>query len=98
MDDVAFVGLFAGYDIYQRKEATDRLRDILCTLKREIWGRFGSTLRKDIPEKYVKIFLPYYKNYTYDVYETVLTAKGILAERIWKYGFAFCGKKVWIGG
>lgn len=30
-------------------------------------------------------------------YETVLTAKGILAERIRKYGFAFCGKKVLIG-
>lgn len=30
-------------------------------------------------------------------YETVLTAKGIPAERIRKYGFAFCGKKVLIG-
>ena len=30
-------------------------------------------------------------------YETVLTAKGIPAEHIRKYGFAFCGKKVLIG-
>lgn len=30
-------------------------------------------------------------------YEAVLTSKGIPAERIRKYGFAFCGKKVLIG-
>lgn len=30
-------------------------------------------------------------------YETALTAKGIARERIRKYGFAFCGKKVQIG-
>lgn len=30
-------------------------------------------------------------------YETALIAKGIPAERIRKYGFAFCGKKVLIG-
>lgn len=30
-------------------------------------------------------------------YETALTARGIPAERIRKYGFAFCGKKVLIG-
>ncbi len=30
-------------------------------------------------------------------YEAALTAKGIPAERIRKYGFAFCGKKVLIG-
>lgn len=30
-------------------------------------------------------------------YQTLLTAKGIPAERIRKYGFAFCGKKVLIG-
>lgn len=30
-------------------------------------------------------------------YDTVLTAKGISAERIHKYGFAFEGKKVMIG-
>lgn len=31
-------------------------------------------------------------------YEAALTAKGIPGERIRKYGFAFCGKKVLIGG
>ncbi len=31
-------------------------------------------------------------------YQTNLTAKGISKERIRKYGFAFCGKKVLIGG
>lgn len=30
-------------------------------------------------------------------YETILVAKGIAKERIRKYGFAFCGKKVLIG-
>ena len=30
-------------------------------------------------------------------YEAVLTEKGVLKERIRKYGFAFCGKKVLIG-
>lgn len=30
-------------------------------------------------------------------YETILTAKGIPREKIRKYGFAFCGKKVLIG-
>lgn len=31
-------------------------------------------------------------------YQASLTAKGISQERIRKYGFAFCGKKVLIGG
>ncbi len=57
-----------GYDISQRKEATDLLRDILCTLKWEIWERYGKALRKDIPEEYIKMFLAHYENYTYDVY------------------------------
>lgn len=30
-------------------------------------------------------------------YETVLAAKGVPEERIRKYGFAFCGKRVLIG-
>ena len=30
-------------------------------------------------------------------YETLLIVKGISQERIRKYGFAFCGKKVLIG-
>ena len=30
-------------------------------------------------------------------YETVLTSKGIPSDKIRKYGFAFCGKKVFIG-
>ena len=30
-------------------------------------------------------------------YEAILRARGIPAERIKKYGFAFCGKKVLIG-
>lgn len=30
-------------------------------------------------------------------YQAALTAKGIPKERIRKYGFAFCGKKVLIG-
>ena len=30
-------------------------------------------------------------------YETALIAKGIPKEKIRKYGFAFCGKKVLIG-
>lgn len=30
-------------------------------------------------------------------YQAKLIARGIPEERIWKYGFAFCGKKVPIG-
>ena len=31
------------------------------------------------------------------IYETILMEKGVPREKIRKYGFAFCGKKVLIG-
>ncbi len=31
-------------------------------------------------------------------YEQILLKKGMQSERIRKYGFAFCGKRVWIAG
>ena len=38
-------------------ELTDDLRDILCTLKWEIWEQNGISARKDIPEGYAQTFI-----------------------------------------
>lgn len=48
---------FGKYDVSHKKEASDRLRDILCTLKWEIWERYGAASRKDPAEGYDEIFL-----------------------------------------
>jgi len=41
----------------QKREKTDELRDILCTLKWEIWERMGVSKRTDIAENYGSTFL-----------------------------------------
>lgn len=49
------------YDVSRKQEATNKLRDILCTLKWEIWEKYGRAFRKDIPEGYSDVFLAQYK-------------------------------------
>lgn len=41
----------------QKRELTDLLRDIMCTLKWEIWEKEGIQKRTSIPPEYKKIFL-----------------------------------------
>lgn len=41
----------------KKREKSDELRDILCTLRWEIWERAGITKRVDIPKNYKDIFL-----------------------------------------
>lgn len=50
-----------GKDVCEKQELTYQLRDILCTLKWEIWDRYGHALRKDIPYNYSEIFLARYQ-------------------------------------
>ena len=38
-------------------ELTDKLRDVLCTLKWEIWEQYGISARKNIPEGYAQTFI-----------------------------------------
>ena len=39
----------AGYELSQKQLLTDHLRDVLCTLKWEIWEQFPSTSRASLP-------------------------------------------------
>lgn len=41
----------------KKREKSDELRDILCTLRWEIWEKAGITKRVDIPENYGDIYL-----------------------------------------
>lgn len=41
----------------QKWEKSDELRDILCTLRWEIWQRAGISKRVDMPENYGEIYL-----------------------------------------
>ena len=56
------------YKLSQKKEASEHLRDTLCTLKWEIWERYGKTLRKNIPEGYSEMFLAQYEAQTDEAY------------------------------
>lgn len=57
-----------GYTIFQKREAANYLRDILCTLKWEIWEKYGRALRKDIPDGYIDTFLAEYEAQTDEAY------------------------------
>lgn len=57
-----------GTTLSQKLEATDRLRDILCTLKWEIWEKRGLALRKNIPNGYINEFLAKFEAQMDDVY------------------------------
>lgn len=57
-----------GHEISQKKEAAEYLREILCTLKWEIWEKYGNALRKDIPEGYLETFLAQYEAQTDEAY------------------------------
>lgn len=48
--------------IEQKQEKSDELRDILCTLKWEIWEQAGISKRADIPENYSETFLKTFVN------------------------------------
>lgn len=41
----------------KKREKTDELRDILCTLRWEIWEQAGVSKRADLPDNYSNIFL-----------------------------------------
>lgn len=56
------------YEISQKKEATENLRDTLCSLKWEIWEKYGKALRKDIPEGFSETFLAQYEAQTDEAY------------------------------
>lgn len=59
---------FDEYDVSRKKEATDQLRDILCTLRWEIWEQYGKALRKDIQKGYARVFLAHFEDYTDEAY------------------------------
>ncbi|MBD5542237.1 MAG: hypothetical protein HDR00_13820 [Lachnospiraceae bacterium] len=56
------------YILSHKKQATEGLRDILCTLKWEIWEKYGRVSRCDIPDGYIKTFLVGYEQQMDDVY------------------------------
>lgn len=58
----------SGYMLSQKRQATEELRDVLCTLKWEIWEKYGKALRADIPDGYIHIFLARYEEQMDDVY------------------------------
>ena len=57
-----------GYDLSQKRELTDMLRDTLCTLKWEIWEQHGVEKRADIPSDYLTTFLAQYEEQMDEVY------------------------------
>lgn len=57
-----------GIPISQKQEATYQLRDILCTLKWEIWEKHGKASRKDISDNHIKEFLEKFEAQMDDVY------------------------------
>ena len=48
---------YAHASLTQKRELSDQLRDIMCTLKWEIWEKVGMQKRSSIPIKYEDIFL-----------------------------------------
>lgn len=57
-----------GTTLSQKQEVTNPLRDILCTLKWEIWERRGLELRKNISDGYINEFLAKFEAQMDDVY------------------------------
>lgn len=45
------------FSLSQKKELSDYLRDVLCTLKWEIWEQYGNDVRSNIPDNYSHTFL-----------------------------------------
>lgn len=58
----------SGCTLSQKQQATEELRDVLCTLKWEIWEQYGKALRTDIPDGYIHTFLAKYEEQTDDAY------------------------------
>lgn len=52
----------------QKQEEVEKLRDVLCTLKWEIWEKYGRALRADFPDGYIKTFLAKYEEQIDEVY------------------------------
>lgn len=48
---------YAYEDLERKRELSDQLRDIMCTLKWEIWEKEGIQKRASIPTEYEKIFI-----------------------------------------
>ena len=56
------------YALSKKRQAAEILRDILCTLKWEIWENEGKFSRCDIPDGYIKTFLAGYEEQMGNVY------------------------------
>lgn len=56
------------YGLSQKWQATEELRDVLCTLKWEIWEKYGRISRSDIPEDYLNTFIAGYEEQTDNSY------------------------------
>lgn len=87
---------FSGYDIVQKEEATDQLRDILSTLKWEIWEQYDRAIRKEIPAGYSEIFLAHYRAYADDAYtlEDVQKTRYHSKAATPREAFAFMGRLI----
>ena len=57
-----------GYTLEQKQKLTDDLRDVLCTLKWDIWEKYGADFLENIPDNYFKIFLARFEEQMDEVY------------------------------
>lgn len=58
----------SGIALSKKREVTNQLRDVLCTLKWEIWEKYGKASRKDIPNGYINEFMEKYEVQMDDAY------------------------------
>jgi hypothetical protein len=59
---------YSAVRLEQKREKTDELRDIMSTLKWEIWEKQGLTRRRELPADYAGTFIDNIMNQTVDGY------------------------------